>query len=61
MTLNITKGNYLGISIYGQCYTNGDNGIYVGSIMKPGVVNDDGRIDVGDMILQVSINFYSLH
>ena len=53
VSLNLTKGSFLGISIYGQCYSNGDNGIYVGSIMDRGVVQQDGRINVGDMILQV--------
>ena len=55
VALNLTKGSFLGISIYGQCYSNGDNGIYVGSIMDRGVVQQDGRINVGDMILQVPI------
>jgi len=32
----------------------GDGGIYVGSIMKGGAVALDGRIEPGDMILQVS-------
>ena len=32
----------------------GDCGIYVGSIMKGGAVALDGRIDPGDMILQVN-------
>ncbi len=31
----------------------GDGGIYVGSIMKGGAVALDGRIEPGDMILQV--------
>ena len=32
----------------------GDCGIYVGSIMKEGAVALDGRIEPGDMILQVN-------
>ena len=32
----------------------GDCGIYVGSIMKGGAVALDGRIEPGDMILQVN-------
>ena len=32
----------------------GDGGIYVGSIMKGGAVAQDGRIEPGDMILQVN-------
>ena len=50
--LNLTKDSFLGVSIYGQC-SNDDNAIYVGSIMDHGVVHQDGRINVGDMILQV--------
>lgn len=48
----------MGISICGQ---RGSNGIYVGSIMDGGVVQQDGRISVGDMILQVNeVNFEHL-
>ena len=45
----------LGISIVGQSnkFGDGDCGIYVGSIMKGGAVALDGRIEPGDMILQV--------
>ena len=32
----------------------GDGGIYVGSIMKGGAIALDGRIEPGDMILQVN-------
>ena len=35
------------------CVQGGDGGIYVGSIMKGGAVALDGRIEPGDMILQV--------
>lgn len=50
--------NFLGISIVGQSNKGGDGGIYVGSIMKGGAVALDGRIEPGDMILQVNdINF----
>ena len=39
----------------------GDGGIYVGSIMKGGAVALDGRIEPGDMILQVNdINFENM-
>ncbi len=56
VTLNMDTVNFLGISIVGQSNTNGqgDCGIYVGSIMKGGAVALDGRIDPGDMILQVN-------
>lgn len=48
--------NFLGISIVGQSNHGGDGGIYVGSIMKGGAVALDGRIEPGDMILQVKTN-----
>ncbi|XP_014241712.1 segment polarity protein dishevelled homolog DVL-3 [Cimex lectularius] len=56
--LNMDTVNFLGISIVGQSNKGGDGGIYVGSIMKGGAVALDGRIEPGDMILQVNdINF----
>lgn len=60
VTLNMDTVNFLGISIVGQSnkFGDGDCGIYVGSIMKGGAVALDGRIEPGDMILQVNdINF----
>merc|ERR1719278_1346179 len=56
VTLNMDTVNFLGISIVGQSNQaeGGDCGIYVGSIMKGGAVALDGRIDPGDMILQVN-------
>jgi hypothetical protein len=61
VTLHLTSVNFLGISIVGQSYKNGDGGIYVGSIMSGGAVAADGRIDPGDMILQVNdMNFENL-
>jgi len=51
----------IGISIVGQSNRGGDGGIYVGSIMKGGAVQLDGRIEPGDMILQVNdINFENM-
>ena len=53
--------NFLGISIVGQSNQGGDGGIYVGSIMKGGAVALDGRIEPGDMILQVNdLNFENM-
>lgn len=49
----IEKYNFLGISIVGQSNERGDGGIYIGSIMKGGAVAADGRIEPGDMLLQV--------
>lgn len=58
--------NFLGISIVGESSTRGDNGIYVANIIKGwmaclplqqnlgGAVALDGRIEAGDMILQVN-------
>ncbi|XP_033102791.1 segment polarity protein dishevelled homolog DVL-3-like isoform X7 [Anneissia japonica] len=54
VTLNLDKINFLGISIVGQSNKGGDGGIYVGSIMKGGAVAADGKIEPGDMILQVN-------
>merc|ERR1740128_711562 len=55
VTLNMDTVNFLGISIVGQSHQGGDGGIYVGSIMKGGAVALDGRIEPGDMILQVRV------
>ncbi|CAO1443708.1 unnamed protein product [Diamesa hyperborea] len=52
--INMDTVNFLGISIVGQSNRGGDGGIYVGSIMKGGAVALDGRIEPGDMILQVN-------
>ncbi|THD23261.1 Segment polarity protein dishevelled [Fasciola hepatica] len=54
VTLNMDTVNFLGISIVGQSNKAGDGGIYVGSIMKGGAVAQDGRIEPGDMILEVN-------
>ncbi len=53
--LTIEKYNFLGISIVGQSNEKGDGGIYIGSIMKGGAVAADGRIEPGDMLLQVCL------
>ena len=63
VTLNMDTVNFLGISIVGQSnkFGDGDCGIYVGSIMKGGAVALDGRIEPGDMILQVNdFNFENM-
>uniref|UniRef100_A0A8B9IUL8 Dishevelled segment polarity protein 3 n=1 Tax=Amazona collaria TaxID=241587 RepID=A0A8B9IUL8_9PSIT len=61
VTLNMEKYNFLGISIVGQSNVHGDGGIYIGSIMKGGAVAADGRIEPGDMLLQVNdINFENM-
>ncbi|MCI4390134.1 hypothetical protein PGIGA_G00119110 [Pangasianodon gigas] len=61
VTLNMEKYNFLGISIMGQCNDRGDGGIYIGSIMKGGAVAADGRIEPGDMLLQVNdVNFENM-
>lgn len=52
--LNMDTVNFLGISIVGQSSIKGDNGIYVAHIMPGGAVALDGRIEVGDMILEVN-------
>jgi len=61
VTLNMDTVSFLGISIVGQSNQGGDGGIYVGSIMKGGAVALDGRIEPGDMILQVNdVNFENM-
>lgn len=61
VTLNMEKYNFLGISIVGQSNDKGDGGIYIGSIMKGGAVAADGRIEPGDMLLQVNeVNFENM-
>ncbi|KAL2091193.1 hypothetical protein ACEWY4_013456 [Coilia grayii] len=61
ITLNMEKYNFLGISIVGQSNERGDGGIYIGSIMKGGAVAADGRIQPGDMLLQVNeVNFENM-
>lgn len=57
VSINMESVNFLGISIVGQSNRGGDGGIYVGSIMKGGAVALNGRIEPGDMILQVQIEF----
>ncbi|KAM4703606.1 segment polarity protein dishevelled homolog DVL-1 isoform 2-T2 [Rhinophrynus dorsalis] len=61
VTLNMEKYNFLGISIVGQSNDRGDGGIYIGSIMKGGAVAADGKIEPGDMLLQVNeVNFENM-
>ncbi|XP_037828793.1 segment polarity protein dishevelled [Lucilia sericata] len=61
VNINMEAVNFLGISIVGQSNRGGDGGIYVGSIMKGGAVALDGRIEPGDMILQVNdVNFENM-
>ncbi|XP_058877510.1 segment polarity protein dishevelled homolog DVL-1-like [Acipenser ruthenus] len=61
VTLNMEKYHFLGISIVGQSNDRGDGGIYIGSIMKGGAVAADGRIEPGDMLLQVNdVNFENM-
>ncbi|XP_041652826.1 segment polarity protein dishevelled homolog DVL-3 isoform X2 [Cheilinus undulatus] len=61
VSLNMELYNFLGISIVGQSNDRGDGGIYIGSIMKGGAVAADGRIEPGDMLLQVNdINFENM-
>ncbi|KAI1296492.1 Segment polarity protein dishevelled -like protein DVL-3 [Halotydeus destructor] len=61
VVLNMDTVNFLGISIVGQSNQSGDGGIYVGSIMKGGAVALDGKIEPGDLILQVNdVNFENM-
>ena len=46
---------FLGVSLVGQSSARGDGGVYIGSIMKGGAVAADGRIEPGDMLLQVGL------
>uniref|UniRef100_A0A0N5AQT4 Dishevelled n=1 Tax=Syphacia muris TaxID=451379 RepID=A0A0N5AQT4_9BILA len=54
VTLNLDVVNSLGITIVGQSSLKGDNGIYVANIIEGGAVAKDGRIESGDMIIQVN-------
>jgi segment polarity protein dishevelled len=54
VTLNMDTVNFLGISIVGQTSEDGGGGIFVGSVMKGGAVAADGRIEPGDMLLEVN-------
>lgn len=45
----------------GQSNERGDGGIYIGSIMKGGAVAADGRIEPGDMLLQVRTGWRRVH
>lgn len=54
VTLNMDTVNFLGISIVGQTSEDGAGGIFVGSVMKGGAVAADGRIEPGDMLLEVN-------
>ncbi|XP_055082264.1 segment polarity protein dishevelled homolog DVL-3 isoform X2 [Periophthalmus magnuspinnatus] len=61
VTLNMEQHHFLGVSVLGQSTDRGDGGIYIGSIMKGGAVEADGRIEPGDMLLQVNdINFENM-
>lgn len=50
VTLTLDSVTFLGISLVGQ----ENRGIFIGNIMDGGAVALDGRIDPGDMILQVN-------
>lgn len=49
--LDLNESNFLGMSLVGKANR---GGIYVGAIMNGGAVAKDGRIQPGDMILQVN-------
>ncbi|CAF3558926.1 unnamed protein product [Rotaria sordida] len=50
VVLSLERIKYLGMTVVGES----DGGIIVGSIMKGGAVDADGRIQPGDMILQMN-------
>ncbi|CAD5217544.1 unnamed protein product [Bursaphelenchus xylophilus] len=52
--LNMDTVKFLGITVVGQSSARGDNGIYVAHVMPGGAVALDGRIEIGDMILEVN-------
>ncbi|XP_061733773.1 segment polarity protein dishevelled homolog DVL-3-like [Nerophis ophidion] len=54
VSLNMERFNFLGVNIVGQDDDSGDGAIYIGSIMEGGAVAADGRIEPGDMLLQVN-------
>ncbi|CAD5213046.1 unnamed protein product [Bursaphelenchus okinawaensis] len=52
--LNMDTVKFLGITVVGQSSARGDNGIYVAHVMPGGAVALDGRIEIGDMVLEVN-------
>lgn len=54
VTLNLDECKHLGITIVGHSNSQGDCGIFVGSINKSGAAARDGRIQPGDLILEVN-------
>ena len=54
VTLNLDDGRHLGITIVGHSNANGDCGIFVGGVKKGGAAELNGRIEPGDLILEVN-------
>ncbi|KAL7674328.1 hypothetical protein ACOME3_000609 [Neoechinorhynchus agilis] len=67
VTLDLARSRFLGISVVsdnermfragGTDFHGGrmtEGGVYIGSVIKGGLVEQDGRIEIGDMILQVN-------
>lgn len=53
VNLMLTDKNFLGLTISGRS-NDVDGGIYVAEVMKNSVVDQDGRVEPGDMLLQVN-------
>lgn len=54
VTLNMDECKHLGITIVGHSNSQGDCGIFVGSVKKDGAAAFSGRIEPGDLILEVN-------
>lgn len=54
--LKLDNYNFLGLTLVGPSDENGssDGGIHVGEIAKDSVVEQDGRIDIGDRIIEIN-------
>jgi len=61
VNIHLDRVSFLGINLVGKCNPIRDGGVCVGSVMKGGAVDLDGRIETGDMILQVNdVNFENM-
>ncbi|KAF6022313.1 dsh-2 [Bugula neritina] len=48
--------DYIGISIVGHNFENGDASLFIGAVIPGGAVSRDGRIQAGDLLLDINGN-----
>uniref|UniRef100_A0AC35U4N9 PDZ domain-containing protein n=1 Tax=Rhabditophanes sp. KR3021 TaxID=114890 RepID=A0AC35U4N9_9BILA len=58
VVLNMKTNDFLGISLIGQASYNCDKGIFIADIMSGGAVAQNGRISIGDELLEVNGNSF---